>query len=249
VTRARQQNQSRSDPLSKARNTKPAKGARRELARKAALARWTRNKMQPPLQGNGGKPDVRAASPPLYQPTPALAAAVVRRLKADEDGGRIPVGTLGRKCAAFVGARVGDDDEQAIARGTRRLSHMAIAEDVNKVYLVACSVLGGVRDRDADPSTPIPNVSAVIRRMESRLKRVLRDWDRRRDLPGPRSHTRAIEAAMFRAGFSKNAPRFMDLRPNGEIARELVALKYGPTPSVIDNYTKEGRRFRKRPLV
>jgi len=185
----------------------------------------------------------------LYPPTLAQIVYTVRRLIALESSGQAPTGTLGRKWAAFVGAAVGDtDDEQAVARGGRKLAHMTIAEDVRKVYLVACSVLRGTRDRDADPSAPIPNVHVLIRQMERRLKRVLRDWDRRNGLKRPRSHVDTIAAAMFRAGHPKNAPRFRDLRPDGEIALALVARKYGHPPGVIDRYAKEGRRFLKLPF-
>jgi len=145
-----------------------------------------------------------------------------------------------------VGAEVGDnDDEQAITRGARKLARMTIAEDVRKVYLVARSVLRGARDRDADQSAQIPNAGLLIRRIERRLKRVLRDWDRRKGLKRPQSHTGAIAAAMFHGG----SRRFKDLLPDGQIALELVSRKYGHPPDVIDRYAKEGRRFRKRPIA
>jgi hypothetical protein len=241
VARARQPNRSRKHPPGKVRRKRPISGARREIARKAALARWTREKMQPPAGGSGAavpvvRPnngrDTRAALRQLYQPTAAIAATVVRRIKADEDGGRLPVGTLGRKWQAFIGAQVTDgDDQQALTRGARLVSRMGIWEDVRKARLVIRSVLRSTRDPRSQ-----------IRRVESRLKRVLRDWDRRLG-KGPQSHTSTITKAMYPNG-TKNgiagAPK--------EMAVEVIATKYGLGAGTTVNYAKEGGHFRKKPF-
>jgi hypothetical protein len=236
VTRTR----SRRHPPGEAGRKGPISGARREIARKAALARWTREKMQssggngaaePVVRPNNGL-DSRAALRRLYQPTPAIAAAVVRHLKADEDGGRIPVGTLGRKWAAFVGAHVADDDDQqAIARGGRRLARMSIYEDLRKAHRVIRSVLRSTHDPRSQ-----------IRRVESRLKRVLRDWDRRLG-KGPQSHAATITKAMYPNGIKNGtagAPK--------EMAVEVIATKYGLDAGTTVNYAKEGGRFLKKPF-
>jgi hypothetical protein len=220
-------------------------GARREIARKAALARWSRERTHPPTGGNrSAEPvaqpnsglDSRGALRQLYQPTPAMAAAVVRHLKTDEDSGRIPVGTLGRKWAAFVGAQVNDDDDQqAIIRGSRRGLRMAIAEDVRKAHLVIRSVLR---------STDRADYRSQIRRLEGRLKpRVLRDWDWRRGLKSPQSYTATITKVMFPNGLKNGhggAPK--------EMAEELIATKYRLDAGTTHNYAKEGLRLRKKPF-
>jgi len=110
---------------------------------------------------------------------------------------------------------------------------MAIAEDVRKAHLVIRSVLRSTHDR-ADRRS-------LIRRVENRLTRVLRDWDRRRG-QGPQSHTSVITEAMFPRGFSAApaAPK--------ESAIELIATKYRLGFGTIRNYAKEGQHFRKHPI-